>query len=158
MSPTGPIGQCLAEGTSGSELATVELGDAARFAILATTAVTDAGGSQINGDIGTTGTTLPIYPISPLPSGLQGTLPHVEGTSGLHNKDATAHAARSAAIDAWNVIKGRCDCEKSLGGIVELGGRILKPGLYTSTISFHSECICALHLTYTIPSLIQLNP
>ena len=158
MSPTGPIGQCTE-----SKLAKIDLGDAARFAILATTAVTDAGGSQINGDMGTTGTSLPFYPpyITGIP-GLKGTLPYAEGTKGLHNKDKTSLAAWIAAVDAWNVIKGHYDCETGLGGIVELGGRTLTPGLYTSTIAFHGECIRALYLTYPTPDTttlvrIQLN-
>ena len=120
-------------------LAAVDLGLAAPFAILATTAVTDAGGSQINGDMGTTGTTLPVYP------------PYVPGTPGLngnlHNKDATAQNARLAATVAWSDIKGRCNCETALlGSTVELGGRTLTPGLYTSSGSFHSEYDRALHL------------
>jgi len=119
-------------------LAAVDLGLAAPFAILARTAVTDAGGSQINGDMGTTGTTLPVYaPYAPGTPGLNGN---------LHNKDATAENAHLAATAAWSDIKGRCNCATALGSIVELGGRTLTPGLYTSTGSFHSEYGRALHL------------
>jgi len=119
-------------------LAIVDLGLAAPFAILATTAVTDAGGSQINGNMGTIGTTLPTYaPYAPPTPGLNGT---------LHNKDTTAHDAHRAATAAWSDIKGRCDCATALGSTVELGGRTLTPGLYTSTGSFHSEYGRALHL------------
>jgi hypothetical protein len=115
-------------------LAPVNLGKACPFAILASTAVTDAGGSLINGDMGTTGTTLPDYAT------------YIEGTPGLngslHNKDQTARNAQIAAVAAWSDIKGRCNCSTVLGSIVELGGRTLTPGLYTSTSSFHSECVC----------------
>jgi len=127
-------------------VATVNLGLAAPFAILASTAMTDAGGSQINGYMGTTGTaTLPVYP------------PYAEGTPGingiLHNNDVTANTARRSAIAAWSDILGRCDCAMDLGSIVELGGRTLTPGLYTSTSSFHSECSRALYSTFPNPGL-----
>ena len=122
-------------------LAAVDLGLAAPFAILASTAVTDAGGSQINGDMGTTGTTLPTYaPYAPPTPGHNGN---------LHNKDVTAHNARLAATVAWSDIKGRCNCATALGDVVELGGRTLTPGLYISTSSFHSEYGRALHLKLT---------
>jgi len=112
--------------------ATVNLGLAAPFAVLATSAVTDAGGSQINGDMGTsTGTTLPVYaPYSPGTPGLDGA---------LHPNDATAIDARTAAISALTDIKGRSDCATALGGTVELGGLTLTSGLYTSTSSMKSE-------------------
>ena len=115
--------------------ATIDLGVAARFAILATTAVTDAGGSMITGDMGTcTGTSLPVYaPYTPGTPGLDGT---------LHPNDATAVEARAAAIAALNDIKARSHAETSLGGVVELGGLTLGPGLYTSTIAMQSECLC----------------
>jgi len=121
--------------------ATINLGVAARFAILATTAVTDAGGSTITGDMGTsTGTSLPVYaPYTPGTPGLDGT---------LHANDATAIEARAAAIAALNNIQRRSEGEKALGGVVELGGLTLGPGLYTSTIAMHCECSC---LPHTIP-------
>ena len=111
----------------------VVLGLAAPFAILATSAVTDAGGSQINGDMGTsTGIALPVYaPYAPGIPGLNGA---------LHPNDPTAIAARTAAVAALSDITGRSDCETALGGVVELGGRTLTPGLYTSTSSMQSEC------------------
>jgi hypothetical protein len=112
--------------------ATVDLGLAAPFAVLATSAVTDAGASQINGDMGTsTGVSLPVYdPYSPETPGLNGA---------LHPNDATAIDARTAAISALTEIKGRSDCATTLGGVVELGGLNLTSGLYTSTISMQSE-------------------
>ena len=107
--------------------ATVDLGLAAPFAVLATSAVTDAGGSQINGDMGTSPSiTLPVYaPYTPGNPGLNGA---------VHPNDATAIDARTAAISAMTDIKGRSDCATALGGVVELGGLTLKPGLYTSTL------------------------
>ena len=94
--------------------------------------VTDAGGSQINGDMGTSpGTTMPVYaPYSPGTPGLNGD---------LHPNTATAIDARAAAMSALDDIKSRSDCETELGGVVELGGRTLTPGLYTSTESMHRE-------------------
>jgi|AntRauMFilla1563_2_1112583.scaffolds.fasta_scaffold24103_2 hypothetical protein len=126
------------EGTEATEcechLATVHLGLAARFAVLATNTVTDTMDSSINGDMGTsTGTTLPFYG-----SYLEGT-PGLNGT--LHPNDATAIVGRTAAIAALLDINSRSStCETALGGVAELGGRTLKPGLYTSTSSMQSEC------------------
>jgi len=77
------------------------------------------------------GTTLPVYaPYSPGTPGLNGD---------LHLNTATAIDARAAAISALDDIKSRSDCETELGGVVELGGRTLTPGLYTSTESMHRE-------------------
>jgi len=73
-------------------LATVELGLATRFAVLATNTVTDTMDSTINGDMGTsTGTTLPKYAPYTTGTGLNGN---------LHPNDATAIAGRTAAISA----------------------------------------------------------
>ena len=56
--------------------------------------------------------------------------------------DISAMQARAAAVAALNDITGRVDGETSLGGVVELGGRTLCPGLYSSTIAMQSECVC----------------
>jgi len=108
------------------------MGLAAPFAVLATSAMTDAGGSQINRDMGTSPSiTLPVYaPYTPGTQGLKGA---------VHPDDATAIDARTAAISALTSIKGRSDCATALGGVVELGGLTLKPGLYMSTRSMQSE-------------------
>ena len=91
--------------------------------------------STINGDMGTsTGTTLPAY-----------ALPYTSGTGlngTLHPNDAIAINARIAAAAALEDILSRSTCVISLGGVAELGGRTLKPGVYTSTSSLQSECIC----------------
>jgi len=116
----------------------VNLGAAAAFAVLATSAVTDAGGSQINGDMGTsTGIALPVYaPYSPPTPGLNGK---------LHPNDATAIAARAAAVAALIDIKARSNGETALGGVVELGGKTLSPGLYTATSTMQRECTRLFH-------------
>jgi len=113
-------------------LDTIDLGPAAKFAVLANTAVTDAGGSMIHGDMGTSiGTSLPVYPpYSPGTPGLDGT---------LHSNDADAIDARAAAIAALKDINGRLEDEISLGGVVELGGQTLLPGLYTATTAMQRE-------------------
>jgi len=135
--------------------ATVDLGLAAPFAVLATSAVTDAGGSQINGDMGTSPSiTLPVYaPYTPGNPGLNGA---------VHPNDATAIDARTAAISALTDIKGRSDCATALGGVVELGGLTLKPGLYTSTSSmqseFHSLSSTLLHLQIFFIEFHSLAP
>jgi len=113
-------------------LDTIDLGPAAKFAVLANTAVTDGGGSMIHGDMGTSiGTSLPVYPpYSPGTPGLDGT---------LHPNDADAIDARAAAIAALKDINGRSEDEISLGGVVELGGQTLPPGLYTATTAMQRE-------------------
>jgi len=125
----------------GCHLATVDLGLAAPFAVLATSSVTDAGGSQINGDMGVTpGAALPTYAAySP------GT-PGLNGTKHFGPEDSTATLARAAAITALLVIHSRSDCLTATISYVELGGRTLGPGLYTSSSYMQSEC--RLHLTF----------
>jgi len=144
QSSTAAVGQALIAttplSTNGSNAShcqpggsdAVDLGAAARFAVLANTAVTDAGGSTILGDMGTSiGTSLPVYPpYSPGTPGLDGT---------LHPNDADAIDARAAAIASLTDINGRLEGETALGGVVELGGRTLAPGLYTATIAMQSE-------------------
>ena len=123
-------------------LPTVELGLAAPFAVLATNTVTDTMDSTINGHMGTsTGTTLPVYGAG---AGLKGT---------SHPNDATAIAARAAATAALLDINGRSTCVTALGGVAELGGLTLKPGIYTSTSSFQSECSRAFYLTLYTPGI-----
>ena len=137
-----------------SHLAAVHLGLAARFAILATNTVTDTMTSYINGDMGTsTGVTQPVYatynPSSTdrVPGRVASWDAPAIGLKGTqHRNDATAIAVRAAAIAAWIDIKSRTLCARPKGGVAELGGQTLTPGLYTSTSSFHSECIRALQL------------
>jgi len=120
----------------------VELGLAEPFAVLATNAVTDTMDSKIFGDMGTsTGTTLPIYAVPYPPGG-----PGLKGSK--HPNDQTAIDARAAAINAKSDITGRSDCLTALGGVVELGGQRLYPGLYTSTSSMKSERLYLLFLAY----------
>ena len=91
--------------------------------------------STINGDMGTSpGTTLPAYTPYTSGTGLNGT---------FHPNDATAISARAAAVAALVDIHSRSTCVTSLGGVAELGGRTLKPGVYTSISSLQSECIYA---------------
>jgi len=114
-------------------LATVQLGLAARFAVLATNIVTDSMDSTINGDMGTsTGNTLPTYAPYISGTGLNGT---------LHSNDAIAINARIAAAAALADINSRSTCVTSLGGVAELGGLTLKPGVYTSSSSLQGEYI-----------------
>ena len=123
-------------------LATVHLGLAARFAVLATNTVTDSMDSTINGDMGTsTGTTLPVYAPYTSGTGLNGT---------LHPNDATAIDARTAAAAALTDIYSRSTCVTVLTGVAELGGLTLKPGVYISTSSLQSEFLC-------VPSILMPN-
>ena len=132
-------------------LATVQLGLAARFAVLATNIVTDPMmDSTINGDMGTsTGTTLPAY--GPYTSGTG-----LNGTS--HPSDAIAINARAAAAAALVDILSRSTCVTALGGVAELGGLTLKPGIYTSTSSLQGECIyiCSTSIPNSSMQLVGL--
>ena len=96
----------------------VQLGSAARFAVLSATTVTSTGATTVNGNLGVSpGTTV---------SGS----PTVNGT--MHLGDPIAAQAQGDLTVAYNDAAGRP------GGVAvsgNLGGLTLPPGLYTSTSS-----------------------
>ena len=99
--------------------ATVPLGSAATFGVLAATTVTTVPVTTVNGDLGVSpGNTVTGAPI-------------VNGTT--HLGDPTAAQAQGDLTVAYNDAAGR-----TLGSVLvagNLGGQTLAPGLYTSTTS-----------------------
>jgi len=106
------------------QLAAVDLGGAAPFAVLAKTSVTVAMGSQVSGFMGT-----------------------------CHNpNDDTAKEGCSSSMAALLDIHSRSECLTDLqaGADVELGRGTLPPGLYTSHSPMISKYSLALLLTFQI--------
>ena len=102
--------------------ATVDLGAAASFAVLAGTTVTSIGGTTVNGDLGVSpGTAVTGFPPGTVVNGA------------IHAGDATAAAAESALTTAYNDAASRSVNPQSVSG--NLGGMTLTPGLYRSTSS-----------------------
>ncbi|OFX83957.1 MAG: hypothetical protein A2W99_03615 [Bacteroidetes bacterium GWF2_33_16] len=101
---------------------TIPLGDAANFAILAGSEVTNTGATVITGDIGLSpGTSIGGFP----PGILNGT---------QHISDPIADQAKLDIIDAYNNVAARtCTDVVTLSG--NIGGLTLTPGLYFSTSS-----------------------
>jgi hypothetical protein len=102
--------------------ATVSLGSASTFAILAGSAVTSTGATVITGDLGLSpGSSVGGFP----PAVLNGT---------FHINDASASNAKLALTAAYNDAAGRtCTDIVTLSG--NIGGLTLTPGLYKSTSS-----------------------
>ncbi len=96
----------------------ISLGDAAGFAVLAGTAITNTGPTALTGDIG-------VSPGTAITGFLPGTY---SGT--LHSSDAFALQAQQDATTAYGVLAG---LGLSVGGDLtgqDLGGMVLKPGVY----------------------------
>ncbi len=101
----------------------ITLGAAGAFAVLAGTAVTNSGVSNVTGDVGTS----PGVDITGFPAG------ELVGTQ--HAADATAIAGAAALSSAFDDAAGRTLCPiavTALAGTPNLGGRTLSPGLYKS--------------------------
>jgi hypothetical protein len=98
------------------------LGDAARFAILGHSTVTNTGTSAIDGDVGvSTGTSITGYPPGVITNGAE------------HSNDATAIAGQAAALSAYNSLAAETPSEDLTGH--DLGGMTLFPGVYKFTSS-----------------------
>lgn len=107
--------------TSACSLASVELGRAGDFAVLAGSTVTNIGATSVTGDLGVSpGTAVTGFP----PGVLVGT---------MHAGDAGAATAIADLTTAYNNAAARTLCAVSVAG--DLGGRTLTPGLYKSTSS-----------------------
>ena len=102
--------------------ATISLGSASTFAILAGSAVTSTGATKITGDLGLSpGTSVGGFP----PAVLNGT---------FHINDTLAAHAKLALTAAYNDAAGRTSTDMvTLSG--NIGGLTLTPGLYKSTSS-----------------------
>jgi methionine-rich copper-binding protein CopC len=98
---------------------TVALGTATKFAVLASSTVTNTGATTVNGDLG----------VSP-GTGLTGA-PTVNGV--IHLADSIAAQAQLDLTTAYNDAAGRTVGAVLVAG--NLGGQTLTPGLYTSTSS-----------------------
>jgi hypothetical protein len=97
----------------------VDLGDAARFAVLGSSTVTNSGATVVTGDLG-------VYPGSAVtgfpPGHVNGAIQAANGAAGL---------GRAALLSAINDAAGRVDCPVAVAG--NIGGQTLTPGLYKST-------------------------
>jgi len=107
-----------------------DLKTANKFAIIASTTVTNTGRSVVNGDIG-------VFP----GSAVTGFSPHGILIGTMHSADT---AAQTASIDVatalqqanTNITAARAvGCSTSLGGVVQLGNLNLTAGLYEATSS-----------------------
>ena len=99
----------------------VDLGDAASYAVLAGSTVTNTGATSLTGDLGVSpGTAVTGFP----PGTLTGT---------IHAGDAAAVLAMAAMTTAYNDAAGRTLGPVTVAG--NLGGLTLPPGLYKSTSS-----------------------
>ncbi len=101
--------------------ATVALGSAGGFAVLAASTVTSTGLTAITGDLGVS----PGTAVTGFPPGV------VVGA--IHAGDAIAAQARADLTTAYNDAAGRTLCATTVAG--NLGGQTLTPGLYVSTSS-----------------------
>ena len=106
--------------TTGSQ-ASVALGGAGAFVVLAGSTVTSSGATALTGDLGVSpGTAVTGFP----PGTLTGT---------IHAGDATSATAMADLTTAYNDAKGRTVAPVTVAG--NLGGLTLPPGLYKSTSS-----------------------
>ena len=106
--------------------ATVFLGSAGTFAVLAYAGVTNAGPTVVTGDLGT----YPILSCTGLPTPCTGNGPgQVNGT--IHAADVVAQTAQASLLVAYNDAKGRTTNPINEDA-ADLGGKTLTPGLYKS--------------------------
>ena len=119
--------------------ATVDLGQAGHFAVLAATTVTNTGNTIINGDLGVApGTAVTGFsPVDGGPGVVQGTI-YTPTTICPNNKACFTHTNTVAAsgqtslLVAYNDAAGRTVAPVDITGI-DVGGKTLVPGLYKST-------------------------
>jgi len=106
--------------TTGSGLApgAITLGSAATFGIMASSATTSTGATQINGDV------------SLSPGTSQG-IPPAQVNGVIHVNDAEAALAKTALLDAYNEAK-LLPPGVTVSGGADLSGLVLAPGTYTS--------------------------
>jgi hypothetical protein len=106
--------------------ATVFLGSAGTFAVLAYAGVTNAGPTVVTGDLGT----YPILSCTGLPTPCTGNGPgQVNGT--IDSGDVIAQHAQASLLIAYNDAKGRTTNPINEDA-ADLGGKTLTPGLYKS--------------------------
>lgn len=102
--------------------ATVNLGTAAPFSVLAGAGVTNTGPTVLGGDLGT----CPIPAVTGFPPG--------EANGTTHTNDAVACQAKSDLTTAYDSAAGRAPTT-AYTGATELGGSTLKAGVYKAPVS-----------------------
>ncbi len=105
---------------SAAPTATVDLGTATSFAILAGSGITNTGTTTVTGDVGTFPTT------SETGFGPGANSVAITGTN--HGGDAVTQSAKNDLVTAYNDAAGRPNATPIVGG--ELGGLTLVPGVY----------------------------
>ncbi len=113
LASSAPTGVCTQ--------ATVALGAAGHFRILAGTTITNTGATTVKGNIGVS----PGSAVTGFPPGTVSGKIHVADTAAAH--------AQTALVTAYNDAMGRTLCPVSVAG--NIGGKTLGPGLYKSTSS-----------------------
>ena len=113
-------GLAITAGPGSAAEASVGLGTAGSYAVLAGSTVTNTGTSVVRGDVG-------LHPgtaVVGLPSAMV-----TDGT--IHTADAAAAEAQADATTAFDDAAGR----SSSATVLDLGGALLVPGVYTATTS-----------------------
>ncbi|MDB6074918.1 MAG: hypothetical protein JWO89_2558 [Verrucomicrobiaceae bacterium] len=133
------VASILSTLTSPSRAAgTIPLGEAANFAVLAGSTVTNTGPTALFGDVGVSpGTAITDFP----PGTFTGT---------LHSNDANSIQAQADALSAYNILAGLTPTQILTGQ--DLGGLTLTPGVY-----FFSST-AQLTGTLTLDGQGQVNP
>lgn len=139
--PCAAFTLCLAAAnlTAAAPQATVDLGQAGHFAVLAGSTVTNvlSAGTKINGDLGVApGTSVTgFFPVDGGPGVVNGTIytptKICSRRSCLTQANTVAASGQTSLLVAYNDAAGRDVDPVSVAG--DLGGRTLPPGLYKST-------------------------
>ena len=130
---------CLTAANLAAAQATVDLGQAGHFAVLAHTTVTNTGKTTINGDLGVAPGTAVVgfFPVDGGPGVVNGTI-YTPTTICPNNKacftqtNTVAASGQVSLLVAYNDAAGRTVAPVDITGI-DLGGETLAPGLYKST-------------------------
>lgn len=114
------IGGLATAGSAAAATASVGLGTASPYSVLAGSAVTNTGPSRLNGDLGVS----PGTAITGFPPGL--------AAGSTHAADAVAGKAKASLVTAYNDAAGRAPTASVAGDLV---GRTLTDGVYKSSSS-----------------------
>ncbi len=133
------VALCLTAANLAAAQATVDLGQAAHFAVLAHTTVTNTGNTKINGDLGVDPGTAVVgfFPVDGGPGVVNGTI-YTPTTICPNNKacfaqpNNVAASGQASLLVAYNDAAGRTVAPVDITGI-DQGGKTLAPGLYKST-------------------------
>ena len=102
------------------------LGDVASYSVLAGSIVTNTGPTTVQGDLG-------VSPGIGQPPHVSGFPPGTVGPPGvIHDADSHAAAAQAANTAAYGQLSGQL-CDVDYGGVTELNGLSLEPGVYCAT-------------------------